>query len=137
MPDSKYLDIFLEPIIKSKAYRPKFGDSTKKEGVTLEEFRALYGADPFYAWIGLNTDLMYAAHRAAGGMTSLYRQIGIGCENLFRQILIDVTGYTNQELATWSYTAKTQSGKIKTLKLDGRLELAGINNASVVGSYAS
>jgi hypothetical protein len=131
MPDPKYLNIFLEPILKSKAYRPKFGDSSKKEGFTLEEFYALYGADPFYAWIGLNTDLLYAAHRAAGGMTSLYRQIGIGCEDLFRQILIDVTGYTDPGLATWFYKTKTQSGRIKTLKLDGRLELAEISGTNV------
>jgi hypothetical protein len=131
MPDPKYLNIFLEPILKSKAYRPKFGDSTKKEGFTLEEFQALYGADPFYAWIGLNTDLLYAAHRAAGGMTSLYRQIGIGCEDLFRQIIIDVTGYADPGLATWSYKTKTQSGRIKTLKLDGRLELAEISSTNV------
>ena len=134
MPDSKYLAIFLDPILKSKAYRPKFGDSTKKAGFTLVEFHALYGADPFYAWIGLDTDLMYAAHRAAGGMTSLYRQIGIGCENLFRQILIDVAGYADLELATWSYQAKTQSGRIKTLRLDGRLELAEISDTNVVGN---
>ncbi|MFO7538868.1 MAG: hypothetical protein R6X32_12555 [Chloroflexota bacterium] len=134
MLDQKYLDIFIEPILKSKAYRPKFGDSTKQEGFTLEEFHVLYSADPFYAWIGLDTDLMYAAHRAAGGMTSLYRQIGIGCEELFRQILIDVTGYTNPGLAIWSYKTKTQSGRIKTLKLDGRLELAEINDTNIANN---
>lgn len=62
MSETHYLTIFLEPILKSKAYRPKFGGSSKKEGVTLAEFYDLYGADPFYSWIGLNTDLMYAAH---------------------------------------------------------------------------
>lgn len=30
---------------------------------------------------------MYAAHKAAGGMTSVYRQIGIGCERLFRKLV--------------------------------------------------
>ena len=126
--DQNHLNIFMEPILKSKEYRPKFGISRKKGGVTLNEFHDLYGSDPFYSWIGLDSDLMYAAHRAAGGMTSLYRQIGIGCENLFRQIIIDSAAYTDPDFATWSYTTKTQSGRAKTLKLDARLELAEIQN---------
>ncbi len=131
MSDINYLNIFIEPILKSKEYRPKFGDSSKKKGVTLAEFYELYGLDPFYSWIGLDTDLMYAAHRAAGGMTSLYRQIGIGCENLFRQIIIDLARYAEPEFAVWSYETKTQSGKTKTLKLDARLELEAIQNQQV------
>ncbi|HEY84028.1 MAG TPA: hypothetical protein G4N96_02780 [Chloroflexi bacterium] len=131
MSDKNYLNIFIEPILKSKDYRPKFGDSSKKEGVTLAEFYELYGSDPFYSWIGLDTDLMYAAHRAAGGMTSLYRQIGIGCESLFRQIIIDLTQYSKPEFAVWSYKTKTQSGRTKTLKLDARLELGAIQNRQV------
>ncbi len=74
---------------------------------------------------------MYAAHRAAGGMTSLYRQIGIGCETLFRQIIIDLTQYDEPEFAVWSYQTKTQSGQTKTLKLDARLELEAIQNQKV------
>jgi len=131
MSDANYLDIFIAPILKSKNYRPKFGDSRKKKGVTLSEFYSIYGSDPFYSWIGLDTDLMYAAHRAAGGMTSLYRQIGIGCENLFRQIIIDVTGYSEPDFAVWSYNTKTKSGKTRTLKLDARLELNAIRNPQV------
>jgi hypothetical protein len=34
----------------------------------------MYGADPFCSWVGLDSPLMYAAHKAAGGMTSVYRQ---------------------------------------------------------------
>lgn len=128
MSDPDYLCIFIEPILKSREYRPKFGDSSKKAGVTLAEFYELYGSDPFYSWIGLDTDLMYAAHRAAGGMTSLYRQIGIGCEKLFRQIILDFTQYAEPEFAVWSYETKTPSGRTKTLKLDARLELKAIQN---------
>lgn len=71
---------------------------------------------------------MYAAHKAAGGMTSVYRQIGIGCERLFRKIIIDTTGYEDSSLAEWSYITKTKSGKDKKLSLDGRLELSEIKN---------
>lgn len=129
--ESVYIEIFLEPIRKCSAYRPKFGDSSNNDGFNQSEFKSLYGADPFYSWIGLDDDLMYAAHRAAGGLTSIYRQIGIGCERLFRQVLIDTTGYDEPGLATWSYTTKTKSGKDKALSLDGRLELKAINNESV------
>jgi hypothetical protein len=40
----------------------------------------MYGADPFYHWVGLDSQLMYAAHKVAGGMTSIYRHLGIGCQ---------------------------------------------------------
>ncbi len=129
--EKQYLETFLKPVRKCKDYRPKFGHGTKYNGFSLAEFRTLYAADPFYAWIGLDTDLMYAAHRAAGGMTSIYRQVGIGCERLFRKVIVDTTGYTDAAFATWSYTTKTQSGKVKKLSLDGRLELSEIKNQSV------
>lgn len=97
----------------------------------LQQFHDLYGSDPFYSWIGLNSDLMYSAHKAAGGITSVYRQIGIGCERLFKEVIIDQTGYSDPSLATWSYTAKTRAGKNKTLSLDGRLERSEIVNPKV------
>ena len=84
--ENQYLEIFLAPVRQCKSYRPKFGQRNKKQGFSLSEFKTLYGSDPFYSWVGLDTDLMYAAHRAAGGMTSVYRQIGIGCERLFRTL---------------------------------------------------
>lgn len=130
--EEEYLNIFLEPIKRCKDYRPKFGKGNKYKGFSIEEFKTLYGEDPFYAWIGLDNDLMYSAHRAAGGMTSIYRQIGVGCERLWRQIIIDVTGYTNTDYATWSYTTQTSSGKNKKLSLDGRLEIEQIRNREVL-----
>ncbi len=129
--EKHYLKTFLAPIKKCKTYRPKFGQGNSDKGLSLANFKVLYGSDPFYAWVGLDTDLMYAAHRAAGGMTSVYRQIGIGCERLFRAVLVDATGYTDPKYATWSYTTKTRSGSTKKLSLDGRLELAEINNQTV------
>lgn len=130
--DKLYLETFLEPIKKCKTYRPKFGQGGTEKGFSLNEFKLLYSSDPFYSWVGLDTELMYAAHRAAGGITSIYRQIGIGCERLFRAILIDTTGYTDSKFATWSYTTQTQSGKLRKLSLDGRLELSEIKNSTVL-----
>lgn len=132
--EKQYLKTFLAPIKKCKTYRPKLGHGGSDKGFSLAEFKALYGSDPFYAWVGLDTDLMYAAHRAAGGMTSVYRQIGIGCERLFRAVLVDTTGYTDPEFATWSYSTLTRSGKTKNLSLDGRLELSEIKNKNVLTS---
>lgn len=127
----KYIELFLAPIRKCKEYKPKFGESQNTDGVSLEGFLELYGNDPFYSWIGLDSGLMYAAHKAAGGMTSIYRQIGIGCEHLFREIIIDTTYYKDREFALWSYETNTQSGKTKTLTLDGRLELNEIQNTEL------
>ena len=132
--DEKYTAIFLEPIERSHLYKPKFGNAPQAEGYSLAQFHGLYGADPFYSWIGLDSDLMYAAHKAAGGMTSVYRQIGIGCERLFREIILDQTGYEDRKYSEWSYTAKTQAGKSKTLTLDGCLESAQIKNIAVKAS---
>ena len=135
--DKRYLETFLDPIQRSRLYKPKFGNASQAEGYTLAQFHDLYGADPFYSWIGLNSDLMYAAHKAAGGMTSVYRQIGIGCERLFRAIILDQTGYEDPSLATWSYSAMTRSGKNKKLSLDGRLERNEIKNLAVKATVES
>lgn len=128
---NNYVEIFLEPLRECTLYRPKFGNSKKEGGFTLDEFLELYGSDPFYSWIGLNSPFLYAAHKASGSMTSLYRQIGIGCERLLRQIIFDTTGYEDYESTRWSYLTKTKAGKSKVLSLDGRLELADIRNEQV------
>ncbi|XZN95336.1 MAG: hypothetical protein ACM65K_21065 [Microcoleus sp.] len=129
--ESLYLKKFLDPIKVCRRYKPKFGLGNREEGIDLGRFLSIYGADPFYSWIGLDSDLMYAAHKAAGGMTSVYRQIGKGCENLFRQIIIDQTQYKDPKYALWSYTTKTKNDKNKTLSLDARLELSEIRNIEV------
>ena len=126
--EEKYTEVFLKPIRKCKDYKPKMGESKNEEGVSLDGFIKIYGSDPFYSWIGLDSGLMYAAHKAAGGMTSIYRQIGIGCEHLFREVIKDTTQYKDASFAHWSYTAKTSGGKVKTLSLDGRLEINEIQN---------
>ncbi len=132
MHDEKvYLEKFLDPLKVCKRYKPKMGQGNKEEGIGLDQFLGMYGADPFYAWIGLDSDLMYAAHKAAGGMTSVYRQIGKGCEYLFREIIFNACEYTDPVFANWSYKSRTKSEKDKTLSLDGRLELSEIRNAEV------
>jgi hypothetical protein len=120
--DDRYLDIVLERLLVCKHYKPKFGQGQK---TSFEQFQILYGSDPFYAWFGLNHPLVYAAHRAAGGITSVYRQIGIGCEWLFRQILQDHLGLTESQSA-WSYTLQTPYGRDRQLSLDGRIELTEV-----------
>ena len=94
--DEQYTSLLLEPIYVCAHYKPRLGQGRGK-GYELEAFRELYQSDPFYSWLGLDSPLMYAAHKAAGGMTSIYRQIGIGCEHLFRQILIDELQLTSDE----------------------------------------
>lgn len=127
----EYVEIFMEPLYECLNYNPKFGHSAKEEGYTLDEFLQLYGEDPFYSWIGLDSPYMFAAHKAAGCMTSIYRQIGIGCERLFRQIIFDCSGYDDYSSTQWSYKTKTQAGKEKVLTLDGRLEIDDIKNKEV------
>ena len=127
----RYVRIFMEPLYECMTYNPKFGYNKKEGGFSLNDFLALYGSDPFYSWIGLDSPYMFAAHKAAGCMTSVYRQIGIGCERLFREILCDTAKYASCESSRWSYTAKTKAGKDKVLYLDGRLELDDILDPSV------
>lgn len=117
-PD-KYREILIAPVRECANYIPKFGHSNQG-GFSLEEFQQLYGNDAFYSWMGLDNPLMYSAHKAAGGITSIYRQIGIGCERLVREIFIDYLGLSKDE-ANWSYTVASANGKPRTLYLDGRI----------------
>ncbi len=124
--DQRYLEIILNRIMICKDYKPAFG---RKQKVTFAEFQELYGADVFYAWFGLNDPLVYAAHTAAGGITSIYRQIGLGFEELFRQILQDYVGLEPTEV-TWSYVTTSSSGRQQKLSLDGCIQLSTIKDAA-------
>lgn len=99
-------------------------------GVDLEGFKKHYGNDPLYHWIGFDSSLMFAAHKAAGGMTSLYRQLGIGIERLFRHILMDSFGLTESE-ANWNYTYTKSNGTQATRYLDGMLDYSIISSKGV------
>lgn len=127
--DDVYVELLLEPLRKCATYLPAFGQDGNA-GTTIEAFRTLYGADPLYHWCGLDSDLMYAAHKAAGGMTSIYRQLGIGCERLFREITKSALGLSNDEVA-WGYTVETKSGA-RALTLDARIDLRHVRDS---GSY--
>lgn len=125
MDESQYLKIVVDPIRVCAAYKPKFGQGAAGGGLSLPEFQSLYQGDAFYSWFGLDNPLMYAAHKAAGGMTSVYRQIGIGCERLFRVVLRDSLGLRDEDVI-WSYQVPLPSGKTRTLYLDGRVPLDAI-----------
>ena len=126
--DEKYIKTLIEPIRVCATYRPRMGQGADA-GLSLAEFQALYRSDPFYSWYGLDHPMMYAAHKAAGGMTSVYRQIGIGGERLFRQLLQDHLGLTAEQ-SEWSYETKSVGGKARTLYLDGRIELDSVSDGA-------
>ncbi len=124
--DERYLILLTKPLEVCARYRPKFGQGG--EGVTVEEFQSLYGSDPFYSWMGLDSPLMYAAHKAAGGMTSVYRQLGIGAQWIFNQVLQDHLGLTKDQ-ANWTYQApSTKPDKVRSLSLDARVEVNNMQN---------
>ena len=125
--DDEYLKIVLDAIRVCARYKPKFGQGAKGEGLTLEQFQDLYREDAFYSWFGLDNPMLYAAHKAAGGMTSVYRQIGIGCEKLFRRVVKDSFDLSEEDV-TWSYQLILPSGRKRTLRLDGRIPLGKIGN---------
>ena len=124
--DSAYVKTLLTPLEECTHYRPAFGQATG-EGIDLSQFQKLYGGDPLYHWIGLDSDLMYAAHKAAGGMTSIYRQLGIGCERLLRQIIQENLKLTNHQVA-WSYQYDKGDGQMGTHTLDARIEIQDIQD---------
>ena len=125
--DEKYLTIITDALSVCLQYRPKFGQR-KQLGLSLSEFQSLYDADPFYSWFGLGSPLMYAAHKAAGGMTSVYRQIGVGCERLVLEIVKDQLGLSEQDVG-WSYTIKLSRKREQRLSLDGRISIETIGKS--------
>jgi hypothetical protein len=126
--DDRYMEVLRGPLRVCQGYKPKFGRG-QKGGLEVAEFQELYRADEFYAWFGLDSPLVYAAHKAAGGITSLYRQIGIACERLFREILQDHLGLTPVQ-ANWSYEVPGTGKKTRKLSLDGRIELGDVQDSA-------
>ena len=123
--DARYVDIITAPIEISGNYLPRMGGGT---AVNFDQFSSLYGNDLFYHWMGLDSELMYAAHKAAGGMTSIYRQLGIGSERLVRAIFRDELAL-NEDQVKWKYEIVEGTGtvaKTRTLSLDGRVESSEI-----------
>ena len=129
--DHRYRELLVTPIRACSTYLPKMGGD---ENINFDLFSSMYGSDPFYHWVGLDTAPMFAAHKAAGGMTSVYRQLGIGSERLFREILKDELGLSALEVV-WSYTQVVapkdgEAPKTKTLTLDGRVDLENITDST-------
>jgi hypothetical protein len=128
--DADLAEAFLEPIRTCADYVPKFGRSRShaaQAALGWRGFDALYSADPFYSWLGLNDERVYAAHKAAGGLTSLYRQIGVGSERLFRRIIGEVLGLTDEQMR-WSYTHDKGRGKTGVHSLDARISAADLGD---------
>lgn len=126
--DAHLREVFMRPIRKCAQYRPAFGQG-KSGGLKVSEFRALYGGDLFYAWLGLDSDAVYAAHRAAGGLTSVYRQIGVGSERLFRAILATTLGLSSEQM-DWGYTYEKGRGQKAVHTLDARVQLADLDSSA-------
>lgn len=122
--DEEYFEIMAGALRVCAEYKPMFGQG-RTGGLSLEQFRKMYGADPFYSWIGLDSSMMDAAHKAAGGMTSIYRQIGIGGQWVFNKVLQQTLGLSEAQ-ANWTYEVPTTAGKTRKLSLDGRIELSDV-----------
>lgn len=120
--DAAYLRILTDRLAVCKSYKPRFGQST--DGLSLEAFSSLYGADAFYAWFGLDTPEVYAAHKTAGGITSVYRQLGVGSEKLIQRLIQDQCQLTLDQV-NWAYTTSTAS-TVRTLKLDARIDIMDV-----------
>lgn len=125
--DRQYLETFLAPLRVCADYLPAFG-TAGTEGLSLSDFQRLYGADEFYSWIGLDSPLVYAAHKASGGLTSIYRQIGIASERLLREIIKDSLGLSDEQVE-WKYEYnKTKRQKAFHI-LDARISLSDVKDS--------
>lgn len=141
--EDRYLKLLMDPLERCAEYKPKLGSSDKR-GVDWEGFKTLYGEDPFYHWVGLDDELMYAAHKAAGGMTSVYRQLGQGCERLFRAVVRDSLGLSEEDVS-WKYEITKRdgskggphAGRPNRSRPDSRSPRAADENAGVAGSQCA
>lgn len=132
--DASYLETFLAPLRVCETYRPAFG-SASGEGLSLADFQKLYGADEFYSWIGLDSPLVYAAHKASGGLTSIYRQIGIAAERLLQEIIKDSLELTQDQI-DWKYAYnKTRRQKAFHI-LDARISLCDVSDKAAAKRIA-
>lgn len=122
--DAELIRELLNPLDVCREYTPKFGQSGRS-GFSLEQFSALYSADPFYSWVGLDSPLVYAAHKAAGGITSMYRQLGVGCERLFRRVLTSVFSLEESQVR-WSYVYPRLDGSQGVHRLDAAVMIDDI-----------
>lgn len=116
--ENRYLNLLIEALRTCREYRPRFGSG---HDMSLEDFQKLYRADPFYSWFGLDSAEVYRAHRLAGGLTSLYRQLGTGCEQLFREVICNTLQLQHKQLQ-WYYILRTSGGGERKVYLDAKLD---------------
>lgn len=126
--DQRLVEIFRDALRVSGSYEPHFGTGG---AVTLNEFQRIYGADPFCAWLGLTSPVVFAAHRAAGQITSVYRQLGLACERLFVMILVEHLALGSEDVV-WSY--KTERNR--TRSLDARIPFDQLSNPALFRAWA-
>lgn len=119
MDDNELIEIFLSPLRKCSNYKPAFGQA-RGRGLSLADFQSLYGGDPFYAWLGLDDSMVYSAHKAAGGLTSVYRQLGVGSERLFRAV-VGSQLHLNLEQMKWEYEYAKPNNSNGIHTLDARI----------------
>ena len=124
--DAELLEVFLQPLRLCKEYQPAFGRGKKEKKTSFGSFLDLYGSDQFYAWLGLASEEVYSAHKAAGGLTSVYRQLGVGAERLFRVILMRELGLSEEQI-DWAYEYQA-SPKNKVHTLDARITTSELKN---------
>ncbi|MEM6431007.1 MAG: hypothetical protein AAF708_17350 [Deinococcota bacterium] len=123
--DAYLCEVLLAPIQKCKVYKPAFGQANST-GLSLTDFQILYGQDLFYSWLGLDDASVYAAHKAAGGLTSVYRQLGIGSERLFRAVIGICLELSEQQM-NWHYIYNKPAGRTGRHTLDACIKLADLN----------
>lgn len=131
--EERYLRILLKAIETCMHYQPRLGG---QEPVSIKQFLERYEADPFYHWMGLDIPEVYKAHRVGGGITSLYRQLGIGCQWLFQQILIDHLGLS-EEQTQWRYSVPRETGTTAFIELDACVRLDAIRDTPARDSFAA
>ena len=127
--DEHFLEVFLTPLRECKKYQPAFGRGKKNSGSSYSAFEELYGSDPFYSWLGLASEEVYAAHKAAGGLTSVYRQLGIGAERLFRAMLSNCL-HLSEDQISWAYEYQVSNTKSGVHTLDARISLSDLADAN-------
>jgi hypothetical protein len=108
----RYVEDFLRPMRKCLDYKPAFGTSSQ---VSSLQFIDKFSQDFFYASVGLAIPEMYVAHKAAGGITSFYRQLGIACEQLTQSVFVNELGIVRADVR-WTYVLpRSAAGKSKLI----------------------
>lgn len=128
--EQRYLGYLVDAIRAAARKPPQFG--TGKD-VSLDQFKRLYGEDAFYSWIGFDSDFLYAAHKAGSAMTSLYRKLGDGCQELWRALIRDQFGVGDKD-ATWDYTVPTSGGD-RRRTLDGRIDILDFPKSAALARF--